>query len=97
MWRRNSGTWTGYGPLIDEPRAVAELIEALSVTEVTDLVCMCSGDVAAEFFDGDRKLLAVVRLDFPNRIEWPHWPGQAYVADPDRLHRWFEAYYDIAK
>ncbi|MFI6678175.1 hypothetical protein [Kribbella sp. NPDC050470] len=58
---------------------------------------MCTGDVAAEFFDDDRKLLAVVRLDFPNRVEWPHWPGQAYVADPDRLRRWFTAHYDIAK
>lgn len=35
------------GPLIDEPRAVADLVEALSVTEVTDVVCMCTGDAAA--------------------------------------------------
>jgi hypothetical protein len=85
------------GPLIDDPRAVADLIDALSVTQVTAIVCMCTGDAAAEFFDGDRKLLAVVRLDFPDRIEWPHWPGQAHVADPDRLRRWFAAYYDVAK
>ncbi|MEV0291847.1 hypothetical protein AB0H36_47685 [Kribbella sp. NPDC050820] len=84
------------GPLIDEPGAVGDLVEALSVTEVTDILCMCTGDVAAEFFDDDGKLLAVVRLDFPNRIEWAHWPGQAYVTDPNRLRRWFAAHYDIA-
>jgi hypothetical protein len=85
------------GPFIDEPRAITELVEALAVTEVTDLLCMCTGDAAAEFFNGERQLLAVVRIDFPNRIEWPHWPGQAYVVDPDRLRRRFATYYDIAK
>ena len=84
------------GPLIDEPRAVADLVEALAVTQVTDFVCMCTGDASAEFFDSDRMLLAVVRLDFPNRIEWPHWPGQAYIAAPARLRQWFATHYDIA-
>ncbi|MEV6281947.1 hypothetical protein [Kribbella sp. NPDC051770] len=81
------------GPLIDEPQAVADLVEALTVTRVTDDLCMCTGDASAEFFDVDRALIAVVRIDFPAQIEWPHWPGKAEVADPEHLRRWFSTYY----
>lgn len=85
------------GPLIDDPGAVAELVEALTVARVTDDLCMCTGDAAAEFFDVDNALVAVVRIDFPGLIEWPHWPGQADVADPERLRRWFSTYYSISQ
>ena len=84
------------GPRIDEPGVVAELVEAVAVTEVTDFLCMCTGQAAAEFFDAEGKLIAVVRFDFPSRIEWPHWPGQAHVADPERLRRWFATHYSTA-
>lgn len=76
------------GPRITEEKAIAELLDALDVSEVTDMLCMCTGDFAAEFYDDHRNLLGVVRIDIPDRIEWPHWPGIARLSDPRRLERW---------
>lgn len=81
------------GPRITDAVAIAELIDALAVTAVTDMLCMCSGDFAAEFFDEEGHLLGVVRIDIPNRVEWPRWPGFAFLADPERIERWFATYW----
>lgn len=80
------------GPRITDPAAIAELVEALTVSEVTDFVCMCTGDLAAEFFDEEQHLVGVVRMDLPHRIEWPHWPGLATLREPRRLERWLAAH-----
>lgn len=82
------------GPRITDPAAIAELVDALAVSDVTDMLCMCTGDFAAEFFDENRTLIGVIRIDIPNRIEWPHWPGIAHLADPDRLERWMASYWN---
>lgn len=81
------------GPPITDPVAIAELVDAFAVSDVTDMLCMCTGDFAAEFFDEKRTLIGVVRIDIPNRIEWPHWPGIAHLSDPDRLERWMATYW----
>jgi hypothetical protein len=82
------------GPRITGTAAIAELIDALEVSDVTDMLCMCTGDFAAEFFDEQRKLIGVVRIDIPSRIEWPHWPGIAHLSDPVRLERWMARYWN---
>ncbi|MFD4323394.1 hypothetical protein ACFWQC_02085 [Nocardioides sp. NPDC058538] len=84
----------GDGPRVTDRAAIAELIDALAVTDVTDMLCMCSGDFAAEFFDEKDRLLGVVRIDTPNRVEWPHWPGFGRLADPERLERWFARHWN---
>lgn len=82
------------GPRITDPTAIAELIDALEVSDVTDMLCMCTGDFAAEFFDEQQKLMGVVRIDIPSRIEWPHWPGIAHLNDPGSLERWMATYWN---
>lgn len=82
------------GPTVTDPGAVAELVDALRVSELTDFLCMCTGDLAAEFFDDDRKLVGVVRIDLPEWIEWPHWEGRARLLDPERLERWLARHGD---
>ena len=67
---------------------MAQLVDALRVVELTDFICMCTGDLAAEFFDDERRLIGVVRIDLPDSIEWPHWPGKAKLANPAALERW---------
>lgn len=57
----------GDGPRITDRAPIADLIDALAVTEVTDMLCMCSGDFAAGSFDENHRLLGVVRIDMPNR------------------------------
>lgn len=83
------------GPRIENPQALTDLIEALAVSEVSDCLCMCTGDAAVEFFDGDRTLIAVVRIDFPDRIQWPHWEGEAQLTDPELLRQWFATHYAV--
>lgn len=58
------------------------------------MLCMCSGDFAAEFFDENYRLLGVARIDMPNRVEWPHWPGSGRLAAPERLERWFARHWN---
>ena len=74
----------------DGPDDLAELVGALDAHEVTDVMCMCTGDLAIEFFDAHGTLVDVVRLDLPSRIEWPRWPGKAEVVAPDKLRSWLE-------
>lgn len=81
------------GPRIEDPAAIAELVDALDVSDVSHMLCMCTGDFAAEFFD-EQNLIGVVRIDIPNHIEWPHWPGIAHLADSDRLKRWMAAHWN---
>lgn len=76
------------GPVVNDPAVVAELVDALQVSGFSNFECMCSGDLAAEFFDADRRLIGVVRIDLPDSIEWPHWPDRARLADPAVLERW---------
>lgn len=65
-----------------------ELVSALASHEVTDMMCMCTGDLAIEFFAANGDLVDVVRVDLPTRIEWPRWPGKASLVDPERLQGW---------
>lgn len=46
----------------DGPDDLAELVGALDAHEVTDWMCMCTGDLAIEFFDASGTLVDVVRL-----------------------------------
>ena len=73
---------------IDRPQHLAELRDALAVDEVTDFICMCTGDLAIEFFDSRNALIAVVRVDLPSGIEWPLWAGRANLVDPRRFGAW---------
>lgn len=82
------------GPVVRDAAEVAELVDALRVRELTDFICMCTGDLAAEFFDAERRLIGVVRIDLPDAIEWPHWPGKAKLADPALLERWLAKHWD---
>lgn len=74
----------------DGPDDLAELVAALAAHKVTDVVCMCTGDLAVEFFDATGDLVDVVRIDLPSGIEWPHWPGGASLVDANRLLAWLE-------
>ncbi len=84
------------GPVVTDPAAVAELVDALRVAKLTDFLCMCTGDLAAEFFDDDGRLIGVVRIDLPDSIEWPHWEGKAKLVDPGRLERWFARHWEAS-
>lgn len=44
---------------------LAALVSSLPVDEVTDLLCMCTGDLVIEFFDSEGTLIEVVRIDLP--------------------------------
>ncbi|WP_309133470.1 hypothetical protein [Cellulomonas sp.] len=66
------------------------LTAALAASDVTDFVCMCTGDLAIEFFDATGALIDVVRVDLPSGIEWPRWPGRASLVDAGRLHAWLQ-------
>jgi hypothetical protein len=76
------------GTTVDDAAQVAELVAAVTVDLVSDINCMCSGDLAVEFFDVERKLIAVLTIDMPDSLTWPLWPGAARVVDPDRLQSW---------
>jgi hypothetical protein len=69
---------------------LAELVESLAAHEVTDSMCMCTGDLAVEFFDGTGELVEVVRIDLPSGIEWPNWPGRASLVDSSKLLAWLK-------
>lgn len=71
---------------------LAELLDVLTVTEVTDVVCMCTGDYVVEFYDERDDLIEVVRVDLPSRIESRHWTGAARAAEPARLMSWLSAH-----
>lgn len=71
---------------------LGELFEALRVEEVTDFLCMCTGDYVIEFFDERGLLTEVVRVDVPSRIQSRHWPGQARLDDPARLQSWLQSH-----
>ncbi|MBO0607645.1 hypothetical protein [Myceligenerans salitolerans] len=72
---------------------LAALVTALTVNEVTDFVCMCTGDLVIEFFDSEGMLIEVVRIDLPDSIECHHWLGKATLAEPDRLTAWLRAHH----
>lgn len=71
---------------------LAALVSALTVDEVTDLLCMCTGDLVIEFFDSEGTLIEVVRVDVPGAVECHRWPGRANLAEPDRLAAWLRAH-----
>jgi hypothetical protein len=71
---------------------LAALVSALAVNEVTDLLCMCTGDLVIEFFDSEGTLIEVVRIDVPGAIECHRWPGRAKLAEPERLAAWLRAH-----
>jgi hypothetical protein len=71
---------------------LAALREALLVREITGSICMCAGDLAIEFVDDRRRPVEVVRIDLPNAIEWPMWPGRVELANPERLQTWLAAH-----
>ena len=68
------------------------LVSSLTVNEVTDLLCMCTGDLVIEFFDCEGTLIEVVRVDLPGSIECHRWPGRAKLAEPERLAAWLRAH-----
>ena len=74
----------------DGAEDLAELVGSLAAHEVTDVLCMCTGDLAVEFFDGTCELVEVVRIDLPSGIEWPNWPGRASLVDSSKLLAWLE-------
>ena len=71
---------------------LAALVTSLTVREVTDLLCMCSGDLVIEFFDPEGTLIEVVRIDLPGAIECHRWPGRAKLTDPEQLAAWLGAH-----
>ena len=71
---------------------LAALVTSLTVREVTDLLCMCTGDLVIEFFDAEGTLIEVVRIDLPGSIECHRWPGRAKLTEPDRLAAWLHAH-----
>lgn len=71
---------------------LSALVSALAVKEVTDLLCMCTGDLVIEFFDAEGTLIEVVRVDLPGSIECHLWPGRAKLAEPERLAAWLRAH-----
>jgi hypothetical protein len=71
---------------------LAALVTSLSVKEVTDFLCMCTGDLVIEFFDSEGTLIEVVRIDLPGGIECHRWPGAATLAEPDRLAAWLRVH-----
>ncbi|TQL02682.1 hypothetical protein [Cellulomonas sp. SLBN-39] len=75
-----------------DPADLAALMDALAARDVTDFLCMCTGDLAIEFFDATGTLTDVVRVDLPSGIEWPRWPGRASLVDAGKLHAWLQAH-----
>lgn len=75
----------------DAPDDVAELRQALMVSELSSDVCMCSGELALEFLDATGSPVEVVRFDSPDTIEWARWDGRARLTEPQRLITWLEA------
>ena len=71
---------------------LAALVSSLPVNEITDLLCMCTGDLVIEFFDSEGTLIEVVRVDLPGSIECHRWPGRAKLAEPERLAAWLRAH-----
>lgn len=71
---------------------LAALVSSLTVIELTDLLCMCTGDLVIEFFDSEDTLIEVVRIDLPGSIECHLWPGRAKLAEPDQLAAWLRAH-----
>jgi hypothetical protein len=82
------------GPVINTTGMadLATLVSALAVNEVTDILCMCTGDLVIELFDPEGTLIEVVRIDLPGSIESHRWPGRAKLAQPDRLAAWLRAH-----
>lgn len=82
------------GPVINTTGLadLAALVTSLTVGEVTDLLCMCTGDLVIEFFDSEDTLIEVVRIDLPGDIECHRWPGRAKLVEPDRLAAWLRAH-----
>lgn len=71
---------------------LAALVTSLTVREVTDILCMCTGDLVIEFFDSEGTLIEVVRIDLPSGVECHRWPGRAKLAEPERLAAWLHAH-----
>jgi hypothetical protein len=67
---------------------MAALRRLLAVAALTDYVCMCPGDLALEFLDGDGQRLTVLRIDSPATLDWPLWRGKAEVRDQSGLRDW---------
>ncbi len=67
------------------PDDLVALFQALRVREVTDFVCMCTGDYAIEFYDERDEVVEVVRVDLPSSIESRHWAGAAELEEPAAL------------
>jgi len=78
--------------LIDEadPHAIDTLRVALTVEEFPGAMCMCTGDVAFEFFDGHDRVLAVVGLHHGDALRWSGWDGDAVLADGLAVLRWLD-------
>ncbi len=82
------------GPVVRTPGLadLAALVSSLAVGGVTDLLCMCTGDLVIEFFDTEGALIEVIRIDLPESIECHRWPGRAKLAEPERLAAWLRAH-----
>jgi len=81
--RRRGATTSTTGP--DD---LVALFRALRVGEITDFLCLCTGDYVIEFYDGRNEVVEVVRVDLPSSIESRHWAGAAELAEPARLAAW---------
>jgi hypothetical protein len=67
---------------------MATLRRLLEVSEFDNFICMCPGDLALEFLDGDGQRLTVLRIDSPGTLDWPLWLGKAEVRDQNGLREW---------
>lgn len=78
--------------VIDEtdPLALDALRAALTVEALPGAVCMCAGDTAFEFLDGDDRGLAVVGFHHGVALRWSGWDGDAVLADGMAVLRWLD-------
>lgn len=75
----------------DDVQDLAELRESLAVSQITGGICMCTGDLALEFLDRNDQPIDVLRIDWPDRLSWRMWLGDAQLAQPERLRQWLSA------
>ncbi|GAB4062120.1 hypothetical protein GCM10028777_00860 [Angustibacter speluncae] len=77
--------------VIDRAKDVAELIDLLAVTTVSDVMCMCPVDATVELVDHAGTRLAAVGLHHGSHLRWSDWIGDAELHQPMVLLEWLAA------